>query len=116
MAAQGNEVALTQSGYDLSKVPEPIIMKAPGGLVLRDGSNSGELILKFKRVAGALSYLYQYTSDPPLAESNWVSTAATTTTFTFRGLTKCTNYYCRVVAIGCNQQLINSMVVSRVSQ
>lgn len=116
MMAQGNEVMLTKSGYDVSKVPQPIIMKAPERLVLRDGSNRGELVLRFKRVKGALSYLYQYTTDPLLAESSWVSVAATTTSFTFTGLTKCANYYCRVVAIGCKQQLVKSMVVSRVSQ
>jgi hypothetical protein len=116
MTAQGNEVVLTKSGYDLSKIPEPIIMKAPEGLVVRDGSNNGELVLKFKRVKGALSYLYQYTTDPLLSESSWVSTAATTTSFTFTGLTKCVNYYCRVAAIGCKNQLVNSIVVSRVSQ
>ena len=116
MLAQGNEVVMSKSGYDVSKMPEPIIMRAPERLVLRDGSNSGELVLKFKRVTGALSYLYQYTTDRLLAESSWVSIAATTTSFTFTGLTTCTNYYCRVVAIGCKQQLVKSIVVSRVSQ
>jgi hypothetical protein len=116
MTAQGNEVVLTKSGYELSKIPEPIIMKAPEHLVVCDGNNSGELVLKFKRVKGALSYLYQYTTDPLLSESSWVSKAATTTSFTFTGLTKCTNYYCRVVAIGCKKQSVNSIVVSRVSQ
>jgi hypothetical protein len=116
MVAQGNEVMLAESGFDLNKVPQPISMKAPTGLVLLDGGNTGELVLKFRRVAGALSYLYQYTTDPLLPEESWVSIAATTTSLTFTGLTKGVTYYCRVIAIGGYQQRMNSIVVNRVSQ
>jgi hypothetical protein len=116
MVAQGDEVKLSESGFDLNKVPQPISMKGPTGLVLLDGGNSGELVLKFRRVEGASGYLYQYTTDPLLPEDGWVSIAATTTSFTFTGLTKGVTYYCRVIAIGGNQQRMNSIVVNRVSQ
>lgn len=107
---------LVQSGFDLNKLPEPISLKAPTGLTLLDGGNSGELVLKFKSVTGASSYLFQYTTDQTLAESSWVSIPSTTTSYTFTGLTKGTTYHCRSVAVGANQQLMNSIVVNRVSQ
>ena len=116
LTAQGNEAVLTMSGFELNRVPEPVTLTAPTRLQLLDGGNSGELVLKFKSVAGASSYLFQYTTDTTLADNSWVSIAATTTSYTFSGLTKGSTYYCRAVAVGSNQQLMNSIVVNRVSQ
>ena len=65
---------------------------------------------------GASSYLHQYTTDALLPEDGWVSIASTTTTFTFKGLTRGVTYYVRSIAIGRNNQLKNSIVVNRVSQ
>ena len=111
---QGDAAILAQSGFDLNKIPEPITLKAPSGVTLIDGGNSGELILKFRGVKGAFSYLFQYTSDVTLG--SWITIAATTTSYTFTGLSKGTTYYCRAVSVGANQQLMNSIVLSRVSQ
>src|ERR1019366_1259693 len=116
LTAQGNEAVLAMSGFDLNKVPQPVNIKAPAGVMLQDGGNSGEMVLKFKSVAGASSYLFQYTTDTLLADTSWVSIASTTTSYTFSGLTKGATYYCRAVAVGSNQQLMNSIVVNRVSQ
>ena len=116
LTANGNEAVLTMSGFDLNKVPEPVTLSAPTDIKLQDGGNSGELELKFKSVQGASSYLFQYTTDTTLADNSWVSVAATTKSYTFSGLTKGSTYYCRAVAVGSNQQLMNSIVVNRVSQ
>ena len=116
LAGQGDEGVLVQSGFDLNKVPQPVSLKAPTRVVVLDGGNSGELVLKFKSVTGASSYLFQYTTDTLLADTSWVSIASTTTSYTFSGLTKGATYYCRAVAVGSNQQLMNSIVVNRVSQ
>jgi hypothetical protein len=107
---------LARSGFELNKMRQPITIKAPHGLLLSDGSNSGEVILKFKRVKGAYSYLFQYTADAALTETSWISIPATTTSYTFTGLAKGTTYYFRVLAVGCNRQIINSIVLNRVSQ
>ena len=107
---------LIQSGFDLNKLPAPVELGAPTRMVLTDGPNNGNLTLKFRKAKGASSYLHQYTTDALQPEISWVSTAATTTTYTFTGLTRGLTYYVRAVAIGRNQQLINSIVVSRVSQ
>jgi hypothetical protein len=116
LTAQGVESILAMSAFDLNRVPQPVTMKAPTGIMLLDGGNSGQLLLKFKRVTGASSYLFQYTTDTTLATESWISIPATTTSYTFSGLTKGATYYCRVVAVGGNQQLMDSIVVNRVSQ
>lgn len=107
---------LVQSGFELNKVPTPVTLEAPTRMVLLDGPNNGELILKFRRAKGALSYLHQYTTDALLPEDGWVSIPSSTTTYTFKGLTRGTTYYVRSVAVGSNQQTVNSIVVNRVSQ
>jgi hypothetical protein len=84
--------------------------------VLTDGDGSGKLAFKFKAVKGASSYLFQYTSDATLQENSWISFPATTTYFTFSGLTKGTTYYCRAMAVGANQQVKSSIVLNRISQ
>ncbi|RNI34013.1 hypothetical protein EFY79_17025 [Hanamia caeni] len=107
---------LASTGFELNKLPQPITITAPENPTLTDGGGSGRLLLKFKAVKGASSYVFQYTSDPTLQESSWVSFPATTTSFTFTGLTKGTTYYCRALAVGANQQVKDSIVVNRISQ
>ena len=116
LTGQGDEGVLVKSGFILNKVPQPVSLKAPTRVLVLDGGNSGELVLKFKSVTGASSYLFQYTTDAMLSVESWVSIPATTTSYTFTGLTKGSTYYCRAIAVGSNQQLMNSIVVNRVSQ
>lgn len=107
---------LASSGFELNKLPQPITITAPENSTLTDGGGTGQLLFKFKAVRGASSYLFQYTSDATLEESSWISIPATTTSYTFTGLTKGTTYYCRVLAVGANQQLKASIVLNRISQ
>jgi len=107
---------LLKSGFQLNRIPQPLGLLEPTGLRLMDGMNSGELILKFKAVKGASSYLFQYTADATLAEGSWISIPATTAFYTFKGLTRGTTYYVRAIAVGGNQQVTYSAVVNRVSQ
>ena len=107
---------LASSGFDLNKLPQPITITAPENPTLTDGSNSGQLVLKFKAVRGASSYLFQYTTDATLQENSWVSFPATTTSYVFTGLTKGTTYYCRALSVGAYQQVKASIVLNRISQ
>ena len=115
-ATTSESSSLLRSGFELNKIPEPVGLLDPTGLRLYDGINSGEITLKFKAVKGASSYLFRYTIDPTLAEGSWVTIPATTSTYTFKGLTKGITYYFSVTAVGGNQQVTNSIVVSRISQ
>ena len=111
-----DSAALASSGFVLNKMPQPITITHPENPMLTDGDGSGKLTFKFKAVKGASSYLFQYTSDATLQENSWISFPATTTYFTFTGLTKGTIYYCRVMAVGANQQVKSSIVLNRISQ
>jgi hypothetical protein len=107
---------LARTGFELNKMAQPITITAPTRLRLMDGGNSGEVIIKFRKVKGAPSYLYQYSSDLALAETLWVNRPGTAANYTFTGLTKGTTYHFRVVAVGSNLQTVNSIVLNRVSQ
>jgi hypothetical protein len=107
---------LASSGFDLNKLPQPVTITAPENPTLTDNGSSGQLALKFKAVKGASSYVFQYTTDATLQESSWVSFPATTTSFTFTGLTKGTTYYCRALSVGAYQQVKASIVLNRISQ
>ena len=115
-ATTTDSATLASTGFELNKMPQPRTISTPENPVLTDGVGSGELCFKFKAVKGASSYLFQYTSDVTLQESSWISSPATTTSYTFKGLTKGTVYYCRVMAVGANQQLTSSIILNRVSQ
>src|ERR1700735_4751359 len=60
MQAAGDLSMLEETYMDLNKVPEPQKMKAPTGLALLDGANSGEMIIRLTAVKGAYSYTYIY--------------------------------------------------------
>ena len=111
-----DSAALASTGFELNRMPQPRTISAPENPVLTDGAGCGELYFKFKAVKGASSYLFQYTSDVTLQENSWISNPATTTSYTFKGLTKGTVYYCRVMAVGANQQVKSSIVLNRISQ
>ncbi len=107
---------LLRTGFELNKMPQPVGLQDPEGLKLTDGAKSGELTLKFKAVKGASSYMFQYTADAALGEASWISVPATTAYYTFKGLSKSTTYYVRVLAVGRNQQVTESIILNRVSQ
>jgi hypothetical protein len=115
-ATTSDSALLASSGFELNKLPQPVTITAPLNPVLSDGSGTGQLVLKFKSVKGASSYVFQYTSDPTMQETSWISHPATTTTFTFTGLTKGTTYYCRALAVGAYLQVKASIVLNRISQ
>lgn len=114
--AKGDRLIAESSGFTIAKnpTPQPPIEK-PGGLVLTDGANAGELMLLFKRVMGSRSYMYQISLDPT-DETKWVTQHGTIRKNLFTGLESGKRYYVRVVALGTNSQVVYSDVVSRVAQ
>lgn len=114
--AKGDRLIAESSGFTIAKdpTPQPPIEK-PDGLSLIDGVNAGELLLLFKRVLGARSYLYQISLDPS-DETKWVTMHGTIRKNLFTGLESGKKYYVRVIAVGTNSQVVYSDVVSRVSQ
>jgi len=115
-ATSSDSASLLKSGFELNKVPQPVGLLEPTGLKLMDGPNSGELTLKCKSVKGAMSYMFQYTTDATLAEGGWTSVPSSAAYYTFKGLTRGITYFMRIIAVGRNQQVTNSNVLNRISQ
>lgn len=112
--ADGNATMLLTTGFDVSKTSEPKIVTKPQNLRVQNGAAAGSLLLSVKRVQGAYSYLHEYTTDATLAPDSWVSTAGTTSKLLINNLTSGVTYYCRVAAVGSNEQIMYSDTISRI--
>ena len=114
--ANGDKTLLISSGFELAKPGETIPFERPKGILLTDGKNSGELVVKIPTVKGAKSYGAQYTTDPLTASSEWTQEMTTTSKFTFKNLVAAQKYWCRMAAIGPYGQVVYSDAVCRVVQ
>lgn len=114
--ANGDRAMLISSGFDISKDPEPKPISKPLPVLLTDGLNSGELILKVPAVPGARGYVHEYTMDPLTANSEWSQAVTTASRYTFKNLGTAQKYWCRVAAVGPYDQLVYSDAISRVVQ
>jgi hypothetical protein len=112
MIANGDEVTLSSTGFALSKEREPQILGIPEAKV-EAGENSGELILSTPAVNGAVSYKHQYTADPNLAV--WSEKTTSRATCPIGSLQPGTLYSLRIVAIGTNDQVTVSNVITKMA-
>jgi hypothetical protein len=103
--ANGNELMLISTGFDLVKQPEPKVLEEPGLVTVSNGISSGRLVVSIKRVKGAYSYLYQITPDPLLPNSTWTSMPLNRSTGIFENLVPGQKYWIRVAAVGAGTQI-----------
>ncbi len=105
------------SGFSIVRQPtaSPDITK-PLNVKLSDGVNPGELEVSFDKVPAAKSYLYQYTKEPLTPTSVWESKNGTVRKTTLKNLQSKVSYYVRIAALGVNDQIAYSDIVSRVVQ
>ena len=111
--ANGDAAMILSSGFDLSRDPQPVVLTRPENIKVENGVASGSLLVSVKAVKGAYAYFHEYTTDATLAPGSWVSTTGTTSKMQFTNLQPGTIYYCRVGAVGTNNQLLYSDPVSR---
>jgi hypothetical protein len=115
--ANGDKLVAQSSNFTIAKDPSPAPDVTPAlNLELRDGFNSGEMYLKFDRVPGSRSYVYQITQHPLTDASVWKSITGTVKRATFSDLEVGKRYVARVMAIGINGQGVYSQTVSRIAQ
>lgn len=114
LESNGDEAKAVSSGFEVAPDPaaRPPLAK-PKALVITNGVNSGELICKGKPVAGATGYLFEYTTLEGLTSNQWSSIPSTRTKQVIASLTRGTLYYCRIGALGVNNQLVYSDVTTR---
>lgn len=113
----GDRALAVSSGFSIAKSPSPApaITKAENQK-LTDGLNAGELMLTFKKVQGARSYMYQSCPDPFTPESTWSNNMGTLRKFKFSGLQSGKRYWCRVAAVASGGQTVYSDPLSRIVQ
>ncbi|MGH2565682.1 MAG: fibronectin type III domain-containing protein, partial [Ginsengibacter sp.] len=114
--ANGDKAMLVSSGFDLARDPATTPITKPETVILTDGVNAGELVLKVPSVKGARGYVPQYTMDPLTETSEWTRVVTTSSKYTFRNLVPAKKYWCRVAAVGPYNQVVFSDAVSRVVQ
>lgn len=116
-AAQGQLSVAELSGFSFAKLsPSPFgPIAQPTNLKVVNSNQSGNMKVSVNKVAGAVAYMHQYTTDPTLKEGSWITVTCTKTKCTVTGLTPGVTYYWRVAAIGANDQVMYSDVVSRVA-
>lgn len=114
IAANQPEKLLT-TGFDVSKEPAPVVITRPQNLKVVQGVGTGELLVSVKAVKGAVAYLHEYSTDASLAPGSWVSAPGSSSKMLLSNLVPGTLYYCRVGAVGRNDQLLYSDVVSRIA-
>jgi hypothetical protein len=115
--SRGDAAVATSSGFHIKKTPEPApAITAPEGVHIDKGINTGELVLSFKKVPAAHSYVYAFTADPLTPDSQWQTRNGTITKNTFTGLERGKRYWCRVAAVGIKNQVAYSAPVTQVVQ
>ncbi len=70
-AAQGDEIKILSSGFDIRKKPSPIGVLPKPTLTIKVGHNHGSLDLLCTSLNGAKAYEFRYTEAPVNDESQW---------------------------------------------
>jgi hypothetical protein len=115
LTAQGNAQVILESGFQMVGPSQSSVLTKPSDLRVTNGEQSGELLLKVKKVPGAASYSYQYSTDPAMKEESWKIENCTSSRCKLIGLTPGTTYYVRVGAIGTKGQVMFSDAASRIA-
>ena len=111
--ANGSVELLTQSGYPVSKEPEPIYISNPGNVTLVNGVTSGQLDASVAAVKGCKLYLFQLTESDPTEETVWDSHTCSRRKYSFKSLVPGKKYWVRVAATGSGNQITYSTIASQ---
>lgn len=114
LTAKGDAQIILESGFPMMGPGQSSVLTKPTGVQVTNGDQSGELLGSVKKVPGAASYIYQYSTDATLKEDSWMSHNCTTTKCKLTGLTPGLTHYIRVGAVGTKGQVMFSDVVSRI--
>ncbi|MBD0367237.1 MAG: hypothetical protein ICV53_14185 [Flavisolibacter sp.] len=107
--ANQNAVVAASSGFTIAKEPQPAPpMGAPDNPSFSNGHNSGELIVSTNKVTGAKAFLFQYTAEPKTDSSVWQIQLVSTRKAVLKNLPPGQRVWCKVTAVGANDQVITS--------
>jgi len=112
--SNGDKTTLLSSGFDISGVKDLSQVLSPIEKLVVVSEQPGQATTRVKKIAGARSYVHQYTADPLSPDSVWVSETTTEREHTFSNLKSVARYWFRVIAIGNGKQAVYSPPVARV--
>ncbi|WP_133054667.1 hypothetical protein [Niastella populi] len=114
--SNGDKTMLLSSGFDITGDKDLTQALPPIGKVVVVSDQSGQATTRVNRVAGARSYVHQYTTDPLSPDNVWISETTTEREHTFTNLRSVARYWFRVLAVGKGKQVVYSPPVARVIQ
>ena len=115
--ADGDKTKLLSSGFPLARQKAVAQKLATIDKVEVDIATPTQATTSLKkRVAGAKSYIHQYSTDAVSNDAKWVQKFITDTSYTFTNLQTGVKYMFQVIAIGPNGQAEPSPIVSRIIQ
>ena len=114
ITSNGDKTMLLSSGFDITGDKDVLQALRPIEKLVVVCDQPGQATTRVKRVAGARSYVHQYTADPLTPDSIWMSETTTEPDHTFSSLKSVARYWFRVIAIGKGKQPVYSALVARV--
>jgi hypothetical protein len=115
LICNGNRALMLSSGFDVTE--EQTSSKTTSiELVEVILGEPGVATTRVKRAAGVLSYIHQYTTEPPAPNTIWHGEGSSKGYHTFTGLTSDKRHWFRVVAVGRKGKMAYSPIVSRAIQ
>ncbi|MHB1178391.1 MAG: hypothetical protein ACYCZO_08675 [Daejeonella sp.] len=113
----GDRAKLISSGFEIAADGDGApSLEAPQNFKLREGKNPGEIISSVQGVPNAVSYMHEYTEDPIIPESRWISKVSSMREHTFKGLRSGLKVHVRVAVIGRKGQEVYSNTLTRIVQ
>lgn len=117
LVAKGDRTILISSGFDLQKEPEskPAVT-APTTLIVKSGSNSGEVIVRAVGAKNVKHYRHEYTVGPLTENSVWIDKLNSKGKHMFEGLKPTVEHHFRTAGLGKDDEIAYSKVVSYIVQ
>ena len=106
--SQGDADKLASSAFKEAKQRQPIIIQAPVINEGLQGINPGSRLVIVEKSAGVKSFLYQIAADPLTEDTVWASYGDSRSKFEFTNLDQGKKYWIRIIAIGSNNQAVQS--------
>ncbi|OQP64028.1 hypothetical protein A3860_21660 [Niastella vici] len=111
-ASKGDQALILSSGFDAINGQATPPATAIEIVDVQLGA-PGEAIVRVKKVASAVAYVHQYTTELPGPNTVWVSEESSIREHKFKGLASDKRHWFRVIAIGRKGQKAISPVVSK---
>ncbi len=114
ITSNGDKTMLLSSGFDITGDKDVLQALPPIEKLVVMCDQPGQATTRVKRVAGARSYVHQYTADPLSPDSVWAGETTTEPEHTFSNLKSVVRYWFRVIAVGRGKLSVYSMPVAKV--